>query len=189
MQLSIVSYLDETATKEVRELQVAVSKVTGSKASLSSWSPHITIGDGVDVGSEEDFETLKQEIAILAQSNAPFEIGSYEFSARDSRNVGVGEVSTQYVLELRVVVNENLNDFVSRVYELTKKYNKWYKMPRPYHPHITIAFRDLEKEGFERGIAYLEGKSISIKSGVRHVALVEKFPETDVEKIRFALSA
>lgn len=55
MKLSIVSYLDTASSTEVRKLQQKLSEITGSHASLTSWEPHVTVGDAVEV----DVHTLE----------------------------------------------------------------------------------------------------------------------------------
>lgn len=186
MQLSVVSYLDEAATKQVRELQKKLSHITDSNASLTSWQPHITVGDGLEISSKE-FEILTSDLETFCKAMPPITISSHEFNARDSRPIGLGEVSTPYVLELQVEVSEALENMVTGVGKLTNKYQKWYRMPVPYHPHITIAFRDLDEKGYWLGIDYLRNKSIGLTSFIDHVALVEKLPKQDIERIRFAL--
>ena len=62
-------------------------------------------------------------------------------------------------------------------------------MPRPYLPHVTLAFRDLSREGFEAGSAYLADKTIHLSSTIDHIALVEKLATTDAERQRFWLTS
>lgn len=59
--------------------------------------------------------------------------------------------------------------------EITKvisTYPIWYNMPLPYQPHITLAFRDLDRQGFDKGIAYLDDQQISLTATIDHIALV-----------------
>ncbi len=58
-------------------------------------------------------------------------------------------------------------------------------MPEPYAPHVAVAFRDLSKEGYEKGFAYLQQSDYQDTITLSHVALVERTPRGDVEYKRF----
>lgn len=61
-------------------------------------------------------------------------------------------------------------------------------MPNPYLPHVTLAFRDLNQDGYRSGLAFLEGKEVELKSSIDHVALVQKLSASDREIARVQLS-
>lgn len=187
MQLSIVSYLDENAAKEVRKLQEIMSEVTGSKASLYSWAPHITLGDGIDV-TDLELTNLIDGIKHTGQSTPIFTITASGFNFLDSRPVGVGEVSTPYTIFIGVAISQELLNLVSRIREITDTRSKWYQMPRPYRPHVTIAFRDLSEVGYQNGLNYLIDRKVRLTSTIDHIALVQKLPEIDTELMRIPLS-
>lgn len=187
MQLSIVSYLDQATTIQVRELQRTMSEITGSQAPLNSWSPHVTLGDGVEV-SESELSNLINEIRQVAQTTPTFTISVSGFSSLDSRPIGIGEVSTPYVIFIDVVVGRELLNLVNKVDKVTITRSVWYHMPRPYLPHITLAFRDLSETGYKNGLNYLKGKNIQFTSLIDHIALVQKLPNSDTEYMRVQLS-
>ncbi len=187
MQVSIVSYLDQAATSQVRELQKTMSEITGSQASLDSWLPHVTLGDGVDVTDLELNEFIA-EIQEVANATPSFTINVSGFSSLDSRPIGVGEISTSYAIFIDIVVCRELFDLVAKIDEVTTAGSIWYHMPRPYLPHITIAFRDLSETGYRSGLDYLSDKKIQLSSRIDHIALVQKLPDTDTEYARIQLS-
>lgn len=187
MQLSIVSYLDQVTTSRVRELQKTMSEITGSRASLDSWSPHVTLGDGVDV-TDLELNDLIDEIQDAANTTSSFTIDVSGFSSLDSRPIGVGEISTPYAIFIDVVVGRELLDLVAKIDEVTTARSIWYHMPRPYLPHITLAFRDLSETGYKNGLEYLSDKNIQFSSTINHIALVQKLPDTNTEYIRIQLS-
>lgn len=80
MQLSIVSFLDKYATEEVRHLQKALGEVTGSTASLTSWLPHITLGDGIDIEESELTNTI-EELNKVVSSIPTFSVTISGFSS------------------------------------------------------------------------------------------------------------
>lgn len=87
-----------------------------------------------------------------------------------------------------VLLNERLLDLARTVAAITNEYPKWYTMPDPYLPHVTLAFRDLTKEGYEAGLNYVHSLSVSLAVHIDHVALVEKQPSVDQELLRLQLS-
>jgi len=184
MKLSLVSYLDEQSSAAVREIQQKLSDVTGSKASLAAWEPHVTIGDGVEV-SEVQLEKLKNHVEPLAKRTAAFKLKLHGIGSLDNWQGGAGE--TPFVIYLDIILNENLVNIVNAVDLISNHYQKWYSMPRPYLPHSTLAFRDLDKEGYEKGLSYIERLNPDISALIDHIAVVEKLPNSDRELIRFNL--
>ncbi len=188
MRLSIVSYLDEAATLAVRKLQRELSEVTGSKAALLSWEPHVTVGDGVEVAAEQ-LDALCQELTRAISNQPIFTLRTSHFGTFETRPLGRSETSTPYVIYLDVQRSEALQELVRRVQDITEHYDRWYTMVRPYTPHITLAFRDLDAVGFQKGLAYIQGKSGELESSIDHIALVEKLENKDVEFQRLSFAA
>lgn len=186
MQLSIVSYLDLKSSIEVRNLQQKLSKITGSKASLMSWEPHITVGDGIEVDADS-LERFKNGIRGIVDRTTSFGLQLRDIATIDNRKGGIGEVTTPYVIYLDVKVNDDLLKLVDEVGKATDGFEKWYYMPQPFTPHCTLAFRDLSKEGFELGIEFFKDQSIELMATIDHIALVEKLPDLDRELVRFSL--
>ena len=113
-----------------------------------------------------------------------------DFGGKTDRVGGKGEVTTPYVLWVDVEITTNLESLVEKVKEkITSKYDLWYQMPQPYTPHVTIAFRDLTKEGYKKGKKYLEEISFKKFVQVSNIALVEKLPESDIEYKRFQFTS
>lgn len=184
-KFSIVCYLAGEKLDRVRNLQEEVSKLTGSRASLDSWIPHVTVGDGIWV-SEPELKILEKELFELTNQQEKFLVNIGGFGGLTNRKGGEGEVTTPYVLWIDVDVNENLKKLVDNIYsQVSSKYKLWYSMPKPYTPHVTVAFRDLSKEGYYKGLQFLEDKKFSDEIEVSHIALVEKLPDKDVEYKRF----
>jgi 2'-5' RNA ligase len=186
VQLSIVSYLDDAATEQIRQFQQAMSDVTGSTASLDSWLPHITLGNGIDA-TQLELEDVIDEITQASRSVASFSMDISGFGSLDSRPIGVGEASTPYVIFANVVVSQELLELTSRIDEVTSGRSLWYRMSRPYLPHVTLAFRDLTEAGYRNGLDYLSDKNIQLSSTIDHIALVQHFSDSDSELMRIPL--
>ena len=184
MRFSIVCYLDSESTDSVRFIQEELGKLTGARASLDLWKPHITVGDGIEI-EKNQLPELKKLFEDTTSSIKPFDIYMHGILKIDSRKGGEGEVTTPYGLYLNVEKNEALINLVENISKATEGKNKWYLMPSPYHPHCTLAFKDLGKEGFEIGAKYLDDTSLALKAKVDQVTLVEMLSSETREFVRF----
>lgn len=171
MRLSIVSYLDPQASAQVRDLQYAISDITRSRASLLSWGPHVTLADGVEA-EDDQIENLVESIAEAATRHPYFNLTASSYGFFYNRPLGKDEISTPYALFLKVSTNERLLSLSAEITKVISTYPIWYNMPLPYQPHITLAFRDLDRQGFDKGIAYLDDQQISLTATIDHIALV-----------------
>ncbi|MDB5162094.1 MAG: Phosphoesterase [Candidatus Saccharibacteria bacterium] len=186
MKLSLVSYLDSASLRKVRELQQKLSEITGSKASLTSWDPHITIGDGVVV-TEESLQKFQKQVQTIASSTVSFPLKLQGIGTMTNFKGGTGEQVSPHVLYIDVTVTDQLQRLVDSVSHVSNGYEKWYFMPKPYQPHCTLAFRDLSEDGFRLGLEYLKKQNIDLTSTIDHIALVEKLENLDRELVRFNL--
>ena len=184
MRLSVVCYLDEESTLNVRRIQKNLSDLTGAKASFNLWLPHVTVGNGVEV-DEVEFIDLQNRLDALAGTTPSFDVDLYDILKIDFRKGGEGEETTPYGLYLDVKTNQELLNLVSNVANISENLRKWYFMPSPYHPHCALAFKDLTKKGYEVGSKYLDSQNIKIKSKITSVSIVEMLPNKTKEYARF----
>ncbi len=108
-----------------------------SKASLNS-PPHITLCPPFVLSSTE--EELVEALTQKAEGFNPFEVCLQNFGAFPPRVIYI-DVEPQPVMN---VLQTELKRLVPRFAE---KDNRW-KTEGSYHPHMTLAFRDLEKQQF-----------------------------------------
>ena len=182
---SIVCYLGGELHDKVRAMQRELFALTGSRECLDSWEPHFTLGDGIWV-DEEGFENAKKAFEEISAGQKKFEVEMKGFGGRTDRTVGDGEITTPFVLWIDVLQNSELLELVERIKEsITSKTELWYRMPQPYMPHVTVAFRDLSEDGYLKGSEFLKDKNIQEIITVDHIALVEHLPEKDIETVRF----
>lgn len=185
-QYSIVSYLEGHDKEKIRLIQKDLSRLTGSRECLDNWSPHITVGNGIST-DENSLKTAEGLLNDLAEKTKPFDVLAEGFGGLTNRKGGISETTTPYVLWVDVVVNDELQDFVERVRAyVTSQFELWYHMPLPYQPHVTLAFRDLTKEGYEAGKEYLSNLDFHMTTRIHNVALVEKTSTKDIEYKRFS---
>ena len=178
-------YLEDELKTEVRVLQEKLFELTGSRECLDAWQPHLTIGNGILV-DESKLMQVESDIEALVKNENTFQVALEGFGGLTNRKGGEGEITTPYVLWVDVVVNKELTELVGKVRDIiTSKCELWYQMPKPYTPHVTLAFRDLSEDGYSNGLDYLNGRSFNNSAQISHIALVEKLPTADIEHKRF----
>ena len=187
-QYSVVSYLDPTSRAQIHNIQEKLFTVTGSRACLDHWLPHITVGNGL-VLENDNLELIEHELSLLSASQQLFQVRLQSFGGTDNWVPGKGDNASQYVLWVTVTVTNELQSLVDSIREITQSQEIWYAMPVPYTPHVTVAFRDLDKEGYDNGLAFLKDTGIDIQCSVTHVALVEKLDDEDKQYKRFTFEA
>lgn len=190
-KMTLVVYLDGDNYREIRGLQESVSGITGSKRSIDDWLPHITVGDAISV-HEYDLVDLEKQLATFCSSKDSFAVSVNSFGGKENWSGAMAEDVTSYVLWAEVADSKELNGLFDELREkITSRYNLWLDRIETYQPHVTIAFADLDQDGYERGKSFLEEQKIDLQIPVSHIALVECFGKGNMqsrEYKRFELS-
>ena len=156
MEFPIIIYLDENLNKKIRAIQERLLEITGSRACLDTENPHITVGSGIKV-DEKNLELVCGEIKSVAKKFKPFKIKIKNYKFIDDWVGGKTSSYTPYVIYLDIVVNRNLQKLAEELMKkVTNKYERYYDQPWPYNPHLTVAFKDLDKRGFLKAKKILE---------------------------------
>ncbi len=183
---SIVCYLEGDDLSRVRALQQKLTDLTGSQKCIDSWMPHLTLGNGIIVSEEEQvhIESLFEEIARKEHS---FEIKLEGFGGMETWGGAREGVLTPYVLWVNPIKTDELQHLFETIRnKVTSGVDAFYRIA-DYVPHITLAYGDLTKEGYEIGKQYLADSDFAGSISVNHIALVENFPDKDIEYRRFYL--
>lgn len=184
-KFSIVSYLSGEEYKKVRQLQKEISQITGSKKCLEDWLPHITIGEGVVV-SDNEVEKLERELSTVSNGQSLLHVSAKGFGGLENWKDVISDKITPYVIWIGVEMNQKLlnlfNDLKSKI---TSHYDVWLPIKSDHIPHITLAFADLTREGYEKGIDYLSGKEFKLSFDISHLALVECYGEGDMTSVEY----
>jgi len=151
-----VAYFEEEIEKEFRKLQDEMYKLTGSKACLNEWNPHITVGKDLELDSI-GLLNLTKELNSFAKTQSHFEIELKDFGFMNNKIIAKLYNCEPYVIYIDVIVNKDLLLFVEKLNKILEKYKYKYDI-FPYKPHLTLAFKDLNKEGFEKAKEYLKNK-------------------------------
>lgn len=182
---SVVCYLEGLPHDKVRAIQKKLFELTGSRKCLDAWTPHITIGSGIIVPRERQQETDEAFQKLLDQQSV-FNVILSGFGGTTEWKGARKGITTPYVLWVNPVMNEQLLRLFNTVADgITSKYETFYPRIVEYIPHITVAYGDLTKEGYEKGEEYLRTADFKDEISISHIALVENFPDKDVEYKRF----
>jgi 2'-5' RNA ligase len=122
-----------------------------SKASLNS-PPHITLHMPFRWREDKESELL-ETLEHFSSGLSPFRVQFLNFNSFPPR-----------VIFIDVVPNEELNELQKKLLRYCKKelnlFNADYK-DQPFHPHLTLAFRDLKKNMFAEAWEKFNAKTFS----------------------------
>ncbi len=148
--------------EEILKFKQEVSVRYGSKAALRS-PPHLTL--------HMPFRWTDKKLPPLKRSLTKF---FSEFSPITIRLEGFGSFPPR-VIFVRVESNPHLNSLQSGLREFMTRslslYNANYR-DQPFHPHITIAFRDLRKSQFTNAWRYYQSLSYDAEFQVNQIFLL-----------------
>lgn len=134
-----------------------------SKASLNS-PPHITLHMPFEWKEEKEAELVKT-FQQFAPGVRPFTLKLHGFGAFPPR-----------VLFIDVAKNDTLEELHQKLHQYCKRnlnvFNANYK-DRGFHPHLTLAFRDLKKPMFAKAWEEFEHKGYSSEFKVENIALLK----------------
>ena len=133
------------------------------KAPLRS-PPHITLHMPF-LWKEQKENKLIGLLGEVANEQKPFEVVLDGFGAFPPR-----------VIYIKIKESQALSDFQKKLTKLTKRklqlFNSSHK-DQPYHPHMTVAFRDLKKPFFLQAWKEFEAKSFTGTFEVDHFCLLK----------------
>lgn len=176
----VVTYFNKDFEDEVRILQNELFEITGARASLDEWRPHVTVGKALWV-EDEELQKLIQELNDFTQTQSVFEIEFDGFGYMDDWAGAEAFHCEPYVVYVDVVVNDDLRNYVEKLAKILNKYEHRYVIHKDNF-HMTLAFKDLNKEGFEKAKKYLIGRSFKRKIKVDSLSLVLDTEKGDVIK-------
>ena len=134
--------LDEMVLKEKRRMQ----ELYGCRVGLKS-PAHITIVPPFWMEEEKE-EQLKQDMAIISTTVPSFRIATNHYAAFKLRTIFVAVQDSE---ELKRLKKASDSYFQTADYKIKIE-------NRPFHPHITIATRDLHKKDFAEAWPHYENK-------------------------------
>ncbi len=154
-----ISYLDSESEKEIRTIQKEIFEISGAKSSLEEWRPHITVGRGLNYKKEIPADLI-EKLSTFTKTQSSFQVELKNFGYMDDWKGSALFNCEPYVIYIDVIINPILQTFVDKLDSILKEYAFSYEI-HPYNPHLTLAFKDLDKEGFEKSKDYLSQQSFS----------------------------
>jgi 2'-5' RNA ligase len=136
---------------EVAQLKLYVKEQYHSKASLNS-PPHITLHMPFEWKEEKQL-ILVDALSSFAMKYSPFTIELNNFGCFESKVIYIDVAENNQLKNLQ----RDLRKFCKEELNL---YNSNYR-DHPYHPHITIAFRDLKKKEFAKAWEEFKGREFN----------------------------
>lgn len=141
----------ESVLAEIESIKRDISEKYNNKSALRA-PAHITLHMPFEMKASKE-EVLIQTISEFNFS-IPFKVQLKNFSCFEPKVIFVDVVPNDILSALQ-------KEFVYHIKSKLQIFNQ-YEDTRGYHPHITIAFRDLKKSDFY--LAYEEYKSKSYKA-------------------------
>lgn len=134
----------------------------GSKASLNS-PPHITLYPPFNLQkSEEHFIAALQQKSRLF---SPFEVRLNGFDAFPPRVIFINVEPSVHLRQLQQEINDLVPGF-------SEKEKKERVEERRFHPHMTVAFRDLSRSAFKEAWAKYKGEPLQYQWTAENLTLL-----------------
>jgi len=134
-----------------------------SKASLNS-PPHITLHMPFK-WKERDEDELRDQLEHFSRNTRAVHVKLENFSTFPPRVIFINVVLSQELENLQ----KNLHRFCKRVLNL---FNANYK-ELPFHPHVTLAFRDLKKPNYQMAWEEFQQKNFEAEFVADKMALLK----------------
>jgi len=98
-----------------------------------------------------------------------------------------GKVSP-YVIWIDVKSSDDLVNLFNKLRnDITSKEETWLPRIVDFVPHITLAFIDLNKEGYEKGLRYLDGKEMDREFDISQISLVKCHGEGNMTSAEYKI--
>lgn len=163
----------EPVQSEIMDKKKIASKLFNSSHSLNS-PAHITLIPPF-YASHSEIKKFSNALKEFISSYNPIEIDLKDFNKFGNR-----------VIFVDLLPNEELNAFQKDLFRLFKKHFPKYKKDNRFHPHITVAFKDLHEEVFQKAWEYfnqlpykayfLMNHFYLLKHENKYWQVVEKYP-------------
>lgn len=138
-QLYFIALIPPEPLKEqIQDIKLEVKDKFNSSHSLNA-PPHITLISPFRMEEEQE-DQLDSLLEVFAQGFQPFNVQLKNFSTFPPRVVFIDVVKSPELVELQKKLEE-----IARSKPEMFAYNY---QEREYHPHVTLAFKDLSKSNF-----------------------------------------
>ncbi len=133
-----------------------------SKAAKKS-PPHVTLQPPFE-WQWDNVSQLSQALTTFAKNHIPIPMTLDGFSAFKPRVIFINVVKTPELLRLQKDLSDYLETYLNIVHEVAQH--------RPFHPHLTVAFRDLKKSAFHSAWQEYQDQCLQFNFTVSHLTLL-----------------
>lgn len=159
----IAIVIPEPFQTEVMAFKNLIKEEYGSKAALRS-PAHITLHMPFEWKEEKESVLINTLQQFCFQKELFIELKG--FSCFEPRVIFIDVVKNELLVNLQ-------NDLVTYVKRNLKLFNQADDM-RGFHPHVTIAFRDLKKENFHKAFSYFRTQNYEALFGINSFYLLKQ---------------
>jgi 2'-5' RNA ligase len=144
--------LPEALNREIKLFKDVMLERWGCSVALKS-PAHITLIPPFWMDETAE-ESLLRDLDLLCKNVSPFTVATANFAAFKPRTIFI-----------QPVLHEDLKKLKATVDAFCKTHTRYGAKAdtRPFHPHITIATRDLHKKAFAEAWAYFELKKYEVQ--------------------------
>ena len=168
-QLFFIALLPPADTqKEVTEIKQYFADVYNSKAALKS-PPHITLQPPFN-WEVARLPELTAVANLFAHDRSSFSVSLDGFAAFKPRVIYVDVVRTEPLLEIQKALMNELESTLNIVHRPSKT--------RPFAPHMTVGFKDLNKENFYKAWEDFKGREFQANFIASELTLLQ-FHQTE----------
>lgn len=166
----IITYFDRDFENEVRKLQNELFEISGARASLDEWRPHVTVGKALWI-EDDELKKFIQQLNDFIQTQPVFEMEFDGFGYMDDWAGAEAFNCDPYVVYVDVVVGDDLRKYVEKLAKILDRYKHKYVIHKDNF-HMTLAFKDLNQESFKKVKEYLRDKTFKKKVKVNSLSVV-----------------
>ncbi|PZV16463.1 MAG: 2'-5' RNA ligase [Pseudanabaena sp.] len=146
---------------EVRQIQYDFESRYSTRATLKA-PPHITLIPPFEISSDR-IEPLQIELEKFAKTRSPFTINLSGFAAFPPRVIYLDVVPNPVLPDLYLDISTTLANALGIIDPYAS---------RPFVPHMTVAFRDLNSDNFELAWAQFCDRKINFEFEVTNLTLL-----------------
>ncbi|MFP8489555.1 RNA 2',3'-cyclic phosphodiesterase [Gracilimonas sp. Q87] len=152
----------DSLREQIQQIKLEVAEKFQSSHSLNA-PPHITLISPFRV-SDEHTSRLHSILEVYAQGHRPFKIQLKDFATFPPR-----------VIFIDVKISEALQQFQQNLEKMIRAEDAfgYNYQKRPYHPHITLAFKDLSKENFYKAWDEFKDRNMAKTFLADHIYLLK----------------
>lgn len=153
----------EPVFSEAQNLKNYFKEKYNSKASLNS-PPHITLHMPFMLKEKKE-RLMIEKLTSFASNFQPFNLELANFSSFPPRVIYINVTANGALVALQ----KDLERFCKREFQLFNA----NRLDQAYHPHLTLAFRDLKKEMFAKAWEEFERKEYHQTFGCNSISLLK----------------